>query len=387
MGSFYTNYQVRSDSTAVVLKALTPLAQAGAYVSPPDNGWITIYDEASDDQSDATIEALGRGLSHALKTSVLAFLVHDSDIFHYWLFEKGELKDEYDSDPEYFGQPVDEKALVRLRGNPDALVPLCRPGTTAAQIDAILHDPDAPGGMADDTLSDLVELLEIDESRAVLGFRYFADEGMDILPDAGSFEPLGGAEKIGGEGAEGDLEKANDDKVIRLFPPESETVEAEVVPTVPELEPFGLAVGDLAQYWIVPEQLRTMFGATTLAEFKQNRSEQIDQLRARFDRAARTMLRRSKLLGLPNYEDLKAARDKGPEALADMLLRFAPDQITNVAVGAIANRNEPFVLVLIAKGLDPDAQSVQGATPLAVAAMHMKGSKVYQMLKQRSTGV
>jgi hypothetical protein len=219
----------------------------------------------------------------------------------------------------------------------------------------------------------------------MLGFGYFEEEGTDLLPDADSFEAIGGAEKVGAAGAKDDFEEANDDKVIRLFPAESEPIEAEEVSDAPELEPFGLAVGDLAQYWVVPEQLKTMFGATTLAQFKQNRDEQTKQLRARFDRAARTMLRRSKLPGLPSYEELKAARDKGPEALADMLMRFAPDQITNVAVGAIANRNEPFVSALIAKGLDPDARSAQGATPLEVAAMHMKGSKVYQLLKERSS--
>jgi hypothetical protein len=381
MGSFITNYQVRSDSTAAVSKALAPLAETGAYVSPPQNGWVTVYDEASDDQDDRIIDEVGRGLSRALSTSVLAFLVHDSDIFHYWLFQKGELIDEFDSNPEYFGHRVSEARLSRLRGNPEALLPLCRPGITRAQIETILHDPDTLAAMADDILSDLADVLGIDEGRALLRFHYFEEEGADMLPDASSFEPVGSAERVE---TEDDLEEVDENKVIRLFPADNEPIEAEEVSSAPELEPFGLAIGDLAHSWILPEQLGTMFGATTLAELKQNRSEQIKQLRLRHDRAARTMLRRSRLPGLPSYEELKAARDQGPEALADMLMRFAPDQITNVAVGAIANRNEPFALALIARGLDPNARSRQGATPLEVAAMHMKGSKVYQMLKARS---
>ena len=128
--------------------------------------------------------------------------------------------------------------------------------------------------------------------------------------------------------------------------------------------------------------MKRMFPPTTVAEVDQ--SEQIKKLRARFDRSARAMLRRSRTPGLPSYDELKAARDKSPEALAEMLVRFAPEQITNVAVGAIANRIEPFVMALISRGLDPNARSRQGSTPLEIAALHMKGSKIYQMLKARS---
>ena len=39
MGSFYTNYQVRSDSMPAVIKAMGPLVHARAYVSPPSGGW------------------------------------------------------------------------------------------------------------------------------------------------------------------------------------------------------------------------------------------------------------------------------------------------------------------------------------------------------------
>src|SRR5436190_17693233 len=219
MGSFYTNFQVRGDSTPAVLSALRPLIESRAYVSPPTGRWITVYDEASDDQDDAIIEEVGTGVSRALKTTVLAFLVHDSDIFRYWLFESGKLIDEFDSDPEYFGRHVDETRLWHLRGKPAALLPLCRTGTTVAQINAVLHDPASESAMADDILSDLVELLEIDEARAMLGFRYFEEEGADILPDADSFEPLGGAEPVGEGGTAGEDEgEVEDGKVIRLFP-------------------------------------------------------------------------------------------------------------------------------------------------------------------------
>jgi hypothetical protein len=171
MGAFYTNYQVRSDSTADVVKALGPLVRSRAYVSPTKNGWVTVYDEASDDQSDVILREIAMGLSETLNTAVFAFVVHDSDVFLYWLFQSGRLIDELDSDPEYFGNKVNEATRARLRGNTAALLPLCRPGTTAAEIDAVLHDPDAPSGIADELLADLAELLGMDDTRTALGFR------------------------------------------------------------------------------------------------------------------------------------------------------------------------------------------------------------------------
>src|SRR5258708_5159051 len=102
MGSFLTNYQVRSDSASAVREALAGLVQSRAYVSPPKDGWVTVYDEASDHQDDVTLRRMALGLSERLKTSVLCFLVHDSDVMVYWLCRDGTLVDEFNSDPDYF---------------------------------------------------------------------------------------------------------------------------------------------------------------------------------------------------------------------------------------------------------------------------------------------
>src|SRR5262245_43711527 len=103
MGSFFTNFHVRSESQDKVRAALLPLVEARAYVSPPTNGWVTVYDEASDQQDESIIGKLAEGLSKKLHTAVVAFLVHDSDVAMYWLYRDGELADEFNSAPDYFG--------------------------------------------------------------------------------------------------------------------------------------------------------------------------------------------------------------------------------------------------------------------------------------------
>jgi hypothetical protein len=75
MGASFTNYQVRSNSASAVRDALVPLVRARACVSPPKGGWVTVYDEASDEQDDEVIRHLAEGLSRTLNTAVLAFLV------------------------------------------------------------------------------------------------------------------------------------------------------------------------------------------------------------------------------------------------------------------------------------------------------------------------
>src|SRR5215469_18162511 len=123
MGASFTNYQVRGKSAAEVSKALEPLVKARAYVSPEKNGWVTVYDEASEVDEKAR-QNIGEGLSKKLETAVLAFAVYDSDMAMYWLYQDGILLDEFDSAPEFF-KKVSEKVRLRVRGDAEKLLPLC----------------------------------------------------------------------------------------------------------------------------------------------------------------------------------------------------------------------------------------------------------------------
>src|SRR5438874_2591578 len=107
MGAFFTNYQLRTEDSSAVANAVKPLASPRAYVSPPKNGWVTVYEEKSDEQDDAVLRKIAMALSRSLKTAVFAFLVHDSDVLMYWLYNNGQIVDEFNSAPDYFGEKVD----------------------------------------------------------------------------------------------------------------------------------------------------------------------------------------------------------------------------------------------------------------------------------------
>ncbi len=101
MGNFYVSFTVKIDDSDLVAEALR---QAGreAYVSPSLNNYVLVADADADRQDPAAIEQVGKLLSTRLEKPVLAILNHDDDILHYWLFEKGQVIDKYDSAPGYF---------------------------------------------------------------------------------------------------------------------------------------------------------------------------------------------------------------------------------------------------------------------------------------------
>ncbi len=107
MGNFYTNYTLRGPSQQAVAAAL---AGRKATVTPPHNGCVVAFDEASDDQDQERIVELAARLSSELRCPVLAVLNHDDDILWYQLYEGGKQADEYDSSPGYFDPSAEPSA-------------------------------------------------------------------------------------------------------------------------------------------------------------------------------------------------------------------------------------------------------------------------------------
>jgi hypothetical protein len=70
-------------------------------VAPAIGGWVTIFPEHNG-QDAAVSEALAAKLS---SKTLIHCLVHDDDVFAYWLFESGRIVDAYNSCPDYFGDP------------------------------------------------------------------------------------------------------------------------------------------------------------------------------------------------------------------------------------------------------------------------------------------
>ena len=103
MGNFYVNHTVRTDDAAAVASVLES-DHRHALVTPSADGQVVIYDKVSDSQNPAEWRAVARSVSQTLNAPCLVVANHDDDILMYELFESGQLTEEFNSNPGYFGQ-------------------------------------------------------------------------------------------------------------------------------------------------------------------------------------------------------------------------------------------------------------------------------------------
>jgi len=133
MGGHYGTIHVRTEDRDIVRSAVERLVGDRTrrfLIAPPIGGWVTVFPE-NNGQDAAVSEALAAKLSD--KTLVHC-LVHDDDVFAYWLFEGGWIVDAYNSCPDYFGDPNPPPR----GGNAEALRHLLLDPTKVSQLQALL---------------------------------------------------------------------------------------------------------------------------------------------------------------------------------------------------------------------------------------------------------
>jgi ankyrin repeat protein len=168
MGSSFTNCHVRTSDKARCSKAASEVVSARALLTEPRRGWITVYDEASETQDIAVLQRVAKGLSHKLATDVLAFLIHDSDMFLYHAYRKGKLVDRFNSRPEHFGE-VTSAERKKWAGSFKKLLPLAPAGVSVERIGRVLGKKTV---FQEEIVAAFARLMGIDAARARIGFRY-----------------------------------------------------------------------------------------------------------------------------------------------------------------------------------------------------------------------
>jgi hypothetical protein len=131
-------------------------------VGPAIEGWVALFPSADLPEQLATAQRL----SEETHQDVLVLNLHNGDVFYYWLFREGHLVDQYDSNPDYFGEPRTPEELEAVRGHPSKLRTILPSGVEPEDVEAILTQSFA----AD-------ELKEPDPDRLVL----WGDEQFDAF--------------------------------------------------------------------------------------------------------------------------------------------------------------------------------------------------------------
>ena len=181
MGAFYVNYTVKGADQQSVVRALSGRK---AFVTPEWNGFTVVFDEESDKQDQGAIAKLAGQLSSELRTTVLALLIHDSDIFWYQLYEGGTLADQYNSAPDYWS-PKPEPSSPE-GGDAERLCSAfqCK---DVAKVERILRATFEEYPFAGDRHAELVHALNLPTFAVGYGFRAVA---LDYLPEGVSAEDL-----------------------------------------------------------------------------------------------------------------------------------------------------------------------------------------------------
>jgi ribosomal protein S18 acetylase RimI-like enzyme len=121
-GRSFGSIHVQSDDLGSVERAVQqfvprlPGGSRGSSVTPPHNGWITVYDDASD-RDPSVLRRLATELSERMGAVVIAIGVEHEQVVRFVLLEAGRIVDEYLSVPEHYG-PLPPGDAIALAANP-----------------------------------------------------------------------------------------------------------------------------------------------------------------------------------------------------------------------------------------------------------------------------
>ena len=156
MGSFYGSIQVRLDDHAAVKDAAEKVGRTQnvrMLVGPVIEGWIGLYPDMNG-QSDP----VGAAVALQLDADVLHLIVHDSDVFAYWYYQRGELVDSFWSAPGYSGEEnrAQEEAMA---GNVEAFRPIV--GDRVKRLAKLLRRGEEQELDAESQLAEFAKVLKI----------------------------------------------------------------------------------------------------------------------------------------------------------------------------------------------------------------------------------
>lgn len=136
MGGFYGSVHVKGvgyDKVKQVLEEVAKKEGCRFYLGPAIGDWVSFYPESFGHAP------IGTKRAKAIGGDVVQLMVHDDDVFCYWYWRDGKLRDEYNSCPDYFGHRVSAKKRAKLSGKPDVFSDLVGDAQKVDSIREILE--------------------------------------------------------------------------------------------------------------------------------------------------------------------------------------------------------------------------------------------------------
>jgi len=96
MGTYSTTFFCQTNDAKRVATVLLSM-QRSAFVLPPKQGYVLVYDQECDDDDESAVRRLSSQLSRGLGAAIIAMRNEDDDLLEYYLYVDGSLRDHYSS--------------------------------------------------------------------------------------------------------------------------------------------------------------------------------------------------------------------------------------------------------------------------------------------------
>ena len=143
----FASIHIQTDAVVDVERAARDFAprvgSAGTRVVGPRNGWVAVYDQATDTNPTALLR-FARELSSRLGAVVVALSLEVDQVVRMIALDRGGIVDEYLSVPEFYG-PLPPGDVIGLAANPTVLARLT--GADPAMVRAVAATASSPAGL------------------------------------------------------------------------------------------------------------------------------------------------------------------------------------------------------------------------------------------------
>ena len=136
MATNFSNYHIRHRSADTVEKVARTVLSGKAYLTNLWGDWISLYDDQTG-QNPAELHRVAGMLSAGLGCPVFGFLVLESDVLEYAIYDQGNLRDEFSSKPEHSGALAASRR-ARLNGQPEVVKQYVSVGVKLDEIKRLL---------------------------------------------------------------------------------------------------------------------------------------------------------------------------------------------------------------------------------------------------------
>lgn len=136
-----------------------PGSSAGSAILPPENGWVSVFDELGDREPEM-LRRLAAEVADRMGTVVLLVGIEEGRVVRFVLFERGRIMDEYLSVPEYHG-PLPPGEVIAMGANPRVVNRLT--GADANRIREVARTAESPDDLPPpaETLEKLADALGV----------------------------------------------------------------------------------------------------------------------------------------------------------------------------------------------------------------------------------